>query len=462
LLTVGKTNTTITGQVVDENYKPVSGARVYLKNDKGNIVLDDTTTNAEGNYTFSKVENGIKSRIEAFSLDETFAGYINSAGDSTLSLTCNKTSEALITQVKAEQIILKAVDNINPFVITISPENNVDTSTTVSIIYTFSETIKQTAYTRTDLPKGHNTIVDDITFTFEGLKKATASPINFTVRWNAKMDELTIKPTELIGSARYKIVISLTKLTDKAGNAVVNNPKIIGDFEAFNFTTAGKSTLPGAVTLSLQRTVPEPLDYSGGKILLAWNADANARTYKVYRQQGSDSPFEFISEVGGNIFEDLDNLPLVYPGTSKNPLKAISLSYKVRGVSKDLVEGNESNTVSVSDLKKPVPDTSAVAVDVDSSSSTSVDYVVVSFSEPMDKSVAETANNYFFVNVTGSGTTGSVSKATYLGFDAVLNKWRVRLELPKRFIHATDQFTIQSVKDLAGNSTTAITFRFPK
>ena len=150
--------------------------------------------------------------------------------------------------------MITPVDNVNPFVIGLTPANNSDVSpSNLQVVYTFSEPIKQRAYTRTDLPPGSNTITDDIKVMYVGLKKA-ATAITFLAQWNAGFSQLTITPQGIVGSARYTVDLTAAfnsgNLTDNANLVVVNNPNITGDFEVMQFSTNGSSPVPAAPSLT--------------------------------------------------------------------------------------------------------------------------------------------------------------------------------------------------------------------
>ncbi|HEY6952807.1 MAG TPA: carboxypeptidase-like regulatory domain-containing protein, partial [Bacteroidota bacterium] len=279
-------NTKIRGTVVDMNMQPVPNAQVALFDQTVNpgAAIKMTTTDANGLYTFSNVDNGIAVSIVAKSSDGTLQGTLGTFG-----LPCNIPTDSLRPQFNAEQLMITAVDNVAPYVISITPENNADVSPTgLTVVYRFSEPIKQTAYTRTDLGLGYGTIMDGIHFSYTGLKKTTTDII-VSAAWDPTFTTLTLTPQGLVGSAKYTVdatgAFTSGNLKDAANNAVVNNPNIVGDFEVLNFTTAGGSTIPAAPTL-VRRFVPGvyvPLDYTGGTVGFEWNYDANARSYNVYR-----------------------------------------------------------------------------------------------------------------------------------------------------------------------------------
>ena len=184
LLQISYLNTTVTGQVVDQNQQPVANATVMLYDATvfPNVFIGQTTTSASGGYLFSAVDNGLTITLQSRSSDGSLAGTL-----AAFTLPANVTSDSLRSHVTAERLMITPVANVNPFVIGLTPENNSDVSpNNLQVVYTFSEPIKQKAFTRTDLPLGSSTIIDDIKVTYVGLKKS-ASAITFSAQWNAEL-----------------------------------------------------------------------------------------------------------------------------------------------------------------------------------------------------------------------------------------------------------------------------------
>ncbi|MGA9408080.1 MAG: carboxypeptidase-like regulatory domain-containing protein [Bacteroidota bacterium] len=412
LLQISYLNTTVTGQVVDQNQQPVANATVMLFDATvfPNVVIGQTTTSASGGYLFSNVDNGLTITLQSRSSDGSLQGTL-----AAFTLPANVTSDSLRSEVNAERLMITPVANVNPFVIGLTPENNSDVSpNNLQVVYTFSEPIKQKAYTRTDLPLGSNTIIDDIKVTFVGLKK-TATAITFAAQWNAAFTQLTVTPQGIVGSAKYSVDLTSAfnsgELTDNANLPVVNNPNIIGDFEILQFTTNGSSPVPAAPSLT-RRFVAGlfgNLDFGGGVVGLEWNYDANARSYNIYWSVDGGSFQLRQADFYGVQFSD-NTGSLVYPSGALNPLGASSVQYLVRAVSKDLVEGASSNIVTVTDGVKPqLLLTSSVAAAGGTDSWT----YTLRFTEPLTISTAETIGNYSFANT--NGVLFTVNSANYLG-----------------------------------------------
>ncbi|NUM79429.1 Ig-like domain-containing protein [bacterium] len=449
-LEVGSLNTTISGEIVDgPNYDPVANAIVYLKqtNNVGNTtVVKQTTTGTNGKYTFANVENGAIFTVEAMNEAKTMSGTVN------VSLTCGQ-DKLLSSQVTAQRLVLTYTDNVRPFVTSLTPENGADVPKTSTIVITFSEPIKQNAYTRTDLPRWNNTFIDDINFYYSGLKKGN-DIIPFSASWNATFDILTIAPGTLVDNAYYNVYLAnaLKKFTDNAGNALQDNAAITGDLEpsGFSFTTAG-SIFPPATPVLTRDTIFFPtdtVDFDGGLIRLRWTVDESnikANYFEIYRKIG-DGSFDLYEYVNGIDFNDtIDNYKLVF-GWDNNPRRSQSVQYMIRAISPNLVPSSFSNVITVTDRALPKLENATV-----DAASTTQDYIYMKFSEPMSSSGIETMTNY---TVSSIGPNNA-RDAVYLGygnFSSLGNGYYVRLTVNKTsFGGPGDKISVSGVTDLAGN-----------
>jgi hypothetical protein len=443
---VGKMNTTIVGQVVDEMYMPAVNATVYLEEAGTGDVLQTTTTNESGNYSFAKVEGGTTVFIRARSVNNALQGGL--AGN--LFLTINKNNFDLRSQVNVERIVVTPADNIAPYVTHIVPENLSDVSP-VGLVMTikFSEPIKQTAYTVTNVPLGLGTLIDDIHFDFIGFKKASGNT-NFVLAWDSTYTTLTITPSQVTGASKYQLNVgtALGKLKDRAGNAVAANA-IVGDFEPLNFTTNGNTSVPSSPVLTRRLSTGigfSLLNFTGGTVGMEWSLDNNSRSYKVYRSVNNE-PYKLLAD---NVLDTRfsDNAGFLVSGYNppgdREPYVAFDVKYKVTGVSKDLVEGPASNVVTVKD--DVWPQLANATVD---SSLTGFDYVYLRFNEPLLISSAQTSSNYSISNLPASAAS-QITEAIYLGWNGTF--YQVRLQITKQSIRTGEVVTISNqVRDMIGN-----------
>lgn len=426
-LEVGFRNTTIMGTVVDgPNFDAVVGATVYLKEtDPAElsetspvVVIKTTTTGANGDYTFANVENGASYTIEAWNATKTMTG------TRSVTLICGQ-NPMLRSQVNTENIVLAFSDNVAPKVTDITPANLSDVAPNTPIVFTFSEPIKQTAYTNTALPKGHSTIIDDITFTFTSLKKAMG-PITFIATWDASFDHLTVTPVGQVGSGRYNITYAAgmaAKLTDASGvNALANaGTAIVGDFlnsEQFNYTTSGSATAPATPVLSKDSLIVlvTAVDWNAGSVKLKWTVDETGANPKV-------KFFEILKKVGNGTFDVLatnvrsSDTTLTINATdmgvagTNNPRTVGGPGFAVRAISENLVVGNLSNPSFAFDKNLP----NVVQCDSIDTLTTGEVVLRLEFNEPLSETQAEVFANYTFNNNSGAATTAS--GAVYEGFN---------------------------------------------
>lgn len=436
-LYAGKLATTLTGYVVDVNGQPVPNAKIYFNN--GGSYNKQTRSDANGKYVFTHVDNGISLNITALSEDGSLEGYTQN-----IYTGCGEDVN-LRPQVSIERIVLSPADNVSPFVSAITPVNGADVNPAgLNIVIKFSEPIKQTPYTQTSIgPSGSETMMNDLIFSYEGLKKA-AGEVQASASWNADFTQLTITPAESAGSARYAVNISaiLPKLTDLSGHTCINNPTLIGDYENLNFSTNGNSAVPAAPVL-IRRTGAsyDKINCAGGIVGLEWNEDGNAAYYNVYRKRGS-GPYELIAEKTTARYMDVSS-GVLYAGTSDDPQKSISASFKVTPLSADLVEGASSNIVTVADEVKPR------ALAVSPTNTTGFNYkVTVSFSEYMNMASVQTAANYSFTNL-GAGVTYTITNVEYKESESYSNV--VVSFTASGYIQLDTHLTVTNLKDLAGN-----------
>ena len=447
---ISELNTTIEGKVVDRDMQDVPNAvvTVFDQSIVAGAVIAQTTTNATGDFTFNNIDNGVVVSLSAMNSDGSQQGTLPGF----LFLPCNLMNDSLRSHVVAERIRLTPADNVAPFVIAVTPENNADvTPGGFQAVFTFSEPIKQTPYTRTDLGIGHGTIMDAITINYIALKKGAAQVV-YTAQWNASFTQLTVSPEALTGSARYTLnfigAAGSGNLRDYAGNALVNNTLLTGDFEILNFTTNGGSAVPAAPTLT-RRLIPGlyvDLDFTGGNVNFEWTAVPSARSYNVYKKTGNGA-FELLAQDVYRTYYTANSGALVTPyvGVGSNPLYPMSVQYAVRAVSADLVVGPASTPVTVSDAVKP----QLVGAVIGGALSTNLYPYTLSFTEPMDVVSVETSSNFTFSNT--GGVSYTVQRADYLGYTGGFYVVRLTVATSAAPIAGYVLTIGNNVTDLSGN-----------
>jgi hypothetical protein len=133
-----------------------------------------------------------------------------------------------------------------------------------------------------------------------------------------------------------------------------------------------------------------------------------------------------------------------------NPLRAASVTYMVRGVSKDLVEGPSSNAITVKDDVQPqlLSSTSLTGP-----SSQNLWTCTLRFTEPLTLSTAENVNNYIFTDT--SNVTIKVKSADYLGFSAGVYMVQLGVSISSVALPSHYFLLVTGVTDLAGNEMNA-------
>lgn len=446
VLEIGKLNTTLTGQVVDVDMQPVANAEVLLIDMSviPEIVYKRTVSDVNGHYAFYNVDNGLTIDVIARTADHKFEGQL----DYPISLRCNIENEGFISHYDIERVQLKPLDNVAPYVISISPENGADVNTSgFNVVYTFSEPIKQNAYTSIHL-SGYSQIGDDIKLTYDGMKKALVPEIPFTLQWAAGNTQLIITPkVDLVGGAKFTLSVAtaLGKLKDLAGNTCVNNTRITGDFEALKFTTNANTSAPAAPTLGRRvGDIYTSLNYSGGIAGLIWNEVPGAKYFNIYKKVG-DGNWQLIKEfLEGRTLDDTTGQ--LFYGTAASPFQARNVYYAITALSADLVESGFSNVLTYSDDILPTVGTIARSMVSFDDPIYTWDYTI-NFSEPINIEDAENLGNYVFGNHPGISITKLYAKYYTSG-----GTYRVVLRTQSNgALPVTYTLTVTNIRDLKGN-----------
>jgi hypothetical protein len=446
--TLSTLSTTLSGTVVDKDMQPVADANVTILDHMTGYVLALTTSGTDGSFRVPALENGWIFDVMAKSVDGGIEGAV--IGFAT---PCNLPADSLRAQVNIERIQLLPVDNVAPYIISVSVEDRADVSATagsLAIDYTFSEPIKQTPYTT--LGAGYGGLVDHIHVIYDGLKKTALELPKPAIAWNATGTVLTVTASGLVGSAKYRVVFDTANvkanLKDLAGNTLVNNTRLVGDIEGLSFTTAGGAGAPNAPQVQrriMPGTTVAELDYGGGNVLLEWAYGAAVRSYNVYKSVNGGSFDTLATNVMRTQF--MDNSGSLIRGSLNDPLGPGTVSYRVTAVSMDLVEGPANNpAITVSDGVKPQLVYSPAPT---AAPGTNNWLYILGFSEPMNQSTIETVANYTFG--TPSGVSYTINQIIYAGYDGT--QWVAYLYVTSSAAPVPGYSIIvnASITDLAGN-----------
>ena len=182
---------------------------------------------------------------------------------------------------------------------------------------------------------------------------------------------------------------------------------------------------------------------------LEWNYDALARSYNIYRSVGGE-PFQLMAAGSVTTLQfSAATGSLFYPTVGNDPLRAVNARFVVRGVSKDLVEGSASDTITVVDAVKPRLANATVASIAPPANTWRY---TIQFSEPLTLSAAENLGNYSFTNTGVVNFTAT--KVDYMGYSALpVPGWYVRLTVTTDVAPLVGYSLIvgTGITDLAGN-----------
>lgn len=451
---VGKLAATITGAVINGTTRVSVGAGYTVKlvstyseisggdaNGTGTGSWGDiagtTTTDANGNYTFANIESMQYFNIEAFNTAQTMRGnmYIEAPAD----------GETKIL-IQNNPILVASTDNLAPRVASVTPEQNSDISTVggVSVVYTFSEPIKQTPLTSTSA-----SIPGSLYYTVDvNVGALKASNIVRTLAWNATFTQLTVTIPTLAASYNYSVTLATTGASlQDANNQTVTNLGVAGK-GLLNFTTNGSAT-PVAPVIAV--VAPLSLNFNSTVVSLDWPAVSGAKSYNVYRSQNYPSAAGQPTRV--NVAANLvssyaDTVPASPTVPFVNGQQKLTYSYTVRSVSADGAESANSNSVTAEDKVAPTaPGVAAFA--------TGASTYTVLFGEPMDETTAETVANYAL-------TQGASATAPATITSAVLQSDLVNVIITLSGPTVTGNIlSVTTIPDIAGNPMTGATRTFP-
>jgi len=418
---VGKLSASIQGVVGDSNLLTLGGATVELQDNStgmaGNVIRTATSDPVTGAYAFVNVEAGMSYKLVGRTSDGAMQGNVTTATLSdgqTLSLPLGGGSA----------LILSGTDTYSPRIIAVSPENNADVAPgSVDVVFTFSEPIRQNAYSVPN-PSVADNIYHDINVSYGG-KKASGNYAH-TMSWNATFDVLTINLPDTGVSSKFTVDLSLLspvsdtvmgKLKDNAGNGLANSP-ILTSGNLLSFTTNGGVPADPPVVLSPNAA---GLDRSATSVTLDWQPAYGAtKGYNIYRSTRSSivtgvaEPFIFLAgPVAASTYTDTFALS----GFNLLPSTEVAQSYvyRVTSINSDLIESAPSNEVLIRDVVQPTmvgtagicvaPGGNSLTVITSPVTTTANGQVQLTFSEPMNVISAETVGNYVGANISAAKLT---------------------------------------------------------
>ena len=449
--TVGKQSATVVGTVTDAKGQPVAaGYNVTLysavnaqNSATGNTgqgpvvtatpaasnsghIIGTTTTNASGQFTFANIEAGVNVVIAAQDTANTLYG------EQAIKTPTEGATRTLAFQ-SADAVVVKSTDTTLPKVVSVTPENNSDiTPAATSVIFTFSEPIKQTSVIADVSPSNPNGLYSLVDVNFTG-SKPLASNLAHSLAWSADRKTLTVTLPAVGASSMYTVDISRAQpqLKDDADNAVATVVAKYTEKLAVNFTTNGGATA-AAPTIALVNaaSINATSLTTGAPVAttLNWLPTSGAKGYNVYRTMNEVwgattvahptvkiNPTALFVTNSTDTFTDATltppNLDYVEYGNVKQ-----TYTYVVKAVNSDGSESAASSAVTAADVVAPRLIASGQAVvchgfvpaaNADCNANGKIINITIPFDEEMDKGSASTPANYT------SAQLGTFSSATY-------------------------------------------------
>lgn len=421
---VGKATAHVEGNIYDtDTTTRVAGVTVALQQDTTGAgawetvatavtTADDaatTTVNELGSFHFHGVEAGFKYQLVATTEGKTVTYAVPSLITGTASNTLAE-KEEVDTDLRGK-VVLGMVDTTGPSI----TKRSIDatgydfaTGATVAVSWTFSEPIGDDAKGYRDSFATGGNLYEDVVVTYDGSK---AGEVAKTVAWNTDFTVLTVTiPSPKAGSTYTMNIGGINgDIEDNAANA---STTIAADaLRTTTFTVALGATAAPSAPSPVVITSPVNLgviDYTGTNVTLDWPGVAGVKGYNVYRtatvggtSMGATRIADYTTVTTSNATDNFTDTSMFGTGndlvTANN--ESITYAYTVTAVDADGKESAASTaTTAVAD--KVAPTAAAVtAVCTDGTAGTNSaggtgDKIVVTFTEPMNKTDAETAANY--------------------------------------------------------------------
>lgn len=362
-------------------------------------VVGTTTTDADSKFSFSNIESLQNFRIEAWDSAQTYfavAWPVTAPAD-------NET-ETLTVQ-KDTALFAYLDDSKNPTIIDVTPENLADiTPASTDVVFTFSEPIRQSAYTNTS--PSANGMYYDVDVNWVGTKTGN---IAHSISWNTDYTQLTVNIPTLSPSSIYSVDLCAATLTDDALHGVTNLCTTGEGVISFSTTGAASASAPTIAIVN-----PSAID-SNSAVELDWTAVTGAKKYNVYQADnqvwgGTTTPgtFRIVAQGVGTSSYTTPALSFV-EGTEIK----LTYDFKVKSVNSDNIESAESNTETAEDAVGPILTGAAATYRTDFSDSNNT--ITLSFNEYLDETTAETLTNYAWKDTAARDTQATPAAISITG-----------------------------------------------
>lgn len=407
-LDVGKLAATINGIVAYEtNLQPVGSGWTVKLISTGSFntgtgalknVVATTTTDADSKFSFSNIESLRLFTIEASNSAQTY--FATTAPDDVQAPADNETLTLTIQQGNA--LFASLTDDVNPTIISVTPENLADiTPAATDVVFTFSEPIRQSAYTTTS-PSADG-MYYDVDVNWDGMKTGN---IAHSISWNTDFTQLTVNIPTLSPSSIYSVDLCNANLTDDALHGVTNLCDTGKGVISFSTTGAASASAPTVAIVN-----PTAIDnvFPANIVELDWTAVTGAKKYNVYQADNqvwgettTAGAFRIVGQVDTSSYTTTAPLSFV-EGTEIK----LTYSFYVKSVNSDNIESAESNTETAEDVVGPILTGAPASYRTDFSNGN--DTIILLFTELLDETTAETGT-YTLSNITSAP---SISSAVY-------------------------------------------------
>lgn len=417
------------------NFNPIINGNSMTQTD---MLVDSTTTGSDGGFEFTGVEE--KSNVMLKFIDDSDPSEVINYSTNVNDL---PSADGSATPKRDVGVIQVTSSNQSGalYLASVTPEPGSDVGTDTMFTYVFNRPIAENEYTRTDLGFGNGTIIDDIHFTDNGMKKAPGD-VEFSVSYGKTRDTLIINPEEstMEDASEYELDVRNAfgndKFVDEYGNDLTYGASDYssGDVETLDFSTNDNNSKPHTPSISVDSETND-VDWGGSffeDMTVTWDVSddpAEVKAYEVYASKNGgayryfmtidrdnasygkiEQEFDAVSQPSSDDFGEpnnnsFDNNLLVVDETATPVDQSNTYEIKVRAVSSNLVEGDFSDPVSFEDVVKPEVDD----VTQGTAGQNEEDVLYVEFSEPMDKPSAETASEYS----TDSGSSIDITNISY-------------------------------------------------